>query len=52
MTWAEMHEITHSDIHWSSDFEDLHEKQTVKSMTSQLFKHSIWVQLSDHFSIR
>ncbi len=25
-TWAEMHWTTHSDVHWSSDFEDLHEK--------------------------
>ena len=41
ITWAEMHEITHSDIYRSSDFEDLHEKQTLKSMTSQLSKHSI-----------
>ncbi len=44
----EMHWTTHSDVHWSSDFEDLHEKQTVESMTSQLSEHSIKVQLSDH----
>ncbi len=25
-TWAEMHWTTHSDVHQSSDFEDLHEK--------------------------
>ncbi len=48
MTWAEMHWTTHSDVHWSSDFENLHEKQTVESMTSQLSEHSIEVQLSDH----
>jgi len=48
MTWAEMHWTTHSDVHRSSDFEDLHEKQTVKSTTSQLSKHSIEVQLSDY----
>ncbi len=48
MTWAEMHWTTHSDVHWSLDFEDLHEKQTVKLMTSQLSEHSIKVQLSDH----
>ncbi len=48
MTQAEMHWTTHSDVHWSSDFEDLHEKQIVESMTSQLSEHSIKVQLSDH----
>ncbi len=49
MTWAEMHWITHSDVHQSSDFEDLHEKQTVKLMINQLSEHSIEVQFSDHF---
>jgi len=48
MTWIEMHWTTHLNVHWSSDFEDLHEKQTVESMTSQLSEHSIEVQLSDH----
>ncbi len=48
MTWAEMHWTIHSDVHRSSDFENLHEKQTVKSITSQLFEHSIEVQLSNH----
>ncbi len=48
MTWAEMHWTTHSDVHWSSDFENLYEKQTVESMTSQLSEHSIEVQLSNH----
>ncbi len=52
MTWAEMHWTTHSDVHQSSDFEDLHEKQTVESTTSQLSERSIEVQLSDHFQIR
>ena len=47
-TWAEMHWTTHSDVHWSSDFEDFHEKQTVESMISQLSERSIKVQLSDH----
>ncbi len=42
-TWAWMHWITHSDIHQSSDFEDLHEKQTVNLTSSQLSRHSIWV---------
>ncbi len=49
MTWAEMHWTIHSDIHQLSDFEDFHEKQTVESMTSQLFEHSIKVQLSNYF---
>ncbi len=48
MIQAEMHWITHSDVHWSSDFEDLHEKQIVESTTSQLSEHSIEIQLSDH----
>ena len=43
MTQAEMHWTIHSDVHQSSNFEDLHEKQTVESMTSQLFEHSIEV---------
>ncbi len=42
-TWAWMHRATHSDVHWSSDFENLHEKQTVNLTLSQLSKHSIWV---------
>ncbi len=48
ITWAEMHWTTHSNVYWSSDFEDLHEKQTVESITSQLSEHFIEVQLSDH----
>ncbi len=48
MTQAEMHWTTHLDVHQSSDFEDFHEKQTVESMTSQLPKRFIEVQLSDH----
>ncbi len=48
MTWIEMHWITHSDVHQSSDFEDFYEKQTVESMTSQLSEHSIEVQISNH----
>ncbi len=48
MTQAEMHWTIHSDIHQSSNFEDLYEKQTVESMTSQLSEHFIKVQLSDH----
>ncbi len=48
MTQAEMYWTTYSDDHRSSDFKDLHEKQTVESMISQLFEHSIKVQLSDH----
>ena len=47
-----MHWIIHSNIYQSSDFENLHEKQTVNSMSSQLSKHSIRVQLSDHISIK
>ncbi len=43
-----MHWTTHSNVHWSLDFEDFYEKQTVESMTSQLSEHSIKVQLSDH----
>jgi len=43
-----MHWTTHSDVHWSSNFEDFHEKQTVELMTSQLSEHFIKVQLSDH----
>ncbi len=41
MIQAEMHWTIHSNVHWLSDFEDLHEKQTVKSTTSQLSEHSI-----------
>ena len=48
MIQAEMHWTTHSDVHWSSDFEDFHEKQTVETITSQLSEHSIEVQLSNH----
>ncbi len=48
MTQAKMHWTTHSDVHWSLDFKNLHEKQIVESMTSQLSEHSIKVQLSDH----
>ncbi len=48
MTQAEMHWITHSDVHQSLNFKDLHEKQTVELMISQLSEHSIEVQLSDH----
>ena len=48
MTWAEMHWTIHSDVYRSSDFENLHEKQTIESMTSQLLEHFIEVQLSDH----
>ncbi len=29
-----MHKAAHSDVHRSSDFEDLHEKQTVNSTLS------------------
>jgi len=34
MIRTEMHWTTHSDVHQSSSFEDLHEKQTVKLTTS------------------
>ncbi len=40
-TQARMHRAAHSDVYWSSDFENLHEKQTVDSTSSQLSKHSI-----------
>ncbi len=40
---AEMHWTTHSDVHRSSDFKDLHEKQTVESMTSQLSKFNFQI---------
>ncbi len=43
-----MYWITHSDIHWSLSSENLHEKQTVESTSSQLSEHSIKVQFSDH----
>ncbi len=43
-----MHWTINSNVHQSSDFENLYEKQTIKSMTSQLLKHFIEVQLSDH----
>ncbi len=33
-TQARMHEAAHSDVHQSSDFENLHEKQTVNSTLS------------------
>jgi len=47
-TWAEMYWITHSDIHQSLSFKDLHEKQTTESTSSQLSEHSIEVQFSNH----
>ncbi len=43
-----MYWIIHSDIHWSSSSEDLHEKQTAESTLSQLSEHSIEVQFSNH----
>ncbi len=52
MTQAEMYWITHLDIHRSSSSEDLHEKQTAESTSSQLSEHSIKVQFSDHLWIR
>ncbi len=33
-TWARMHRAAHSDVHQSSDFKDLYEKQTVNLMLS------------------
>ena len=32
-----------SDVYWSSDFEDLYEKQTADLMTSELSEYSIKV---------
>ncbi len=49
MIQAEVYWTTHSDVYWSLDFENFHEKQIVESITSQLSEHSIRVQLSDHF---
>ncbi len=43
MIQAEMHWTIHLDVHWSSDFENLHEKQTVESTISQLSEHFIKV---------
>ncbi len=40
---ARMHRVVHSDVHQSSDFEDLYEEQTVNSMSSQLSRHFIQV---------
>ncbi len=42
-TQARMHRAAHSDVYWSSDFKDLHEKQTVNLTSSQLSRHSIQV---------
>ncbi len=33
----------YSDVYWSSDFEDLYEKQTADSTTSKLSEYSIEV---------
>ncbi len=33
----------YSDVYWSSDFEDLYEKQTADSMISELSEYSIEV---------
>ncbi len=33
----------YSDVYWSSDFEDVYEKQTADSMTSKLSEYSIEV---------
>ncbi len=43
-----MHWTTHLNVHQSSDFENLHEKQIVELTSSQLSEHFIEVQLSDH----
>ncbi len=37
------HWAIYSDVYWSSDFEDLYEKQTADLMTSKLPEYSIEV---------
>ncbi len=42
-TWTRKYWAIYSDVYWSSDFEDLYEKQTADSMTSELPEYSIEV---------
>ncbi len=43
MTWTRRYWVIYSDVYWSSNFEDLYEKQTVDSMTSKISEYSIEV---------
>ena len=43
MTWTRRYWAIYSDVYWSSDFEDLYEKQTADSMISELSEYSIEV---------
>ena len=43
MIWTRRYWAIYSDVYWSSDFEDLYEKQTADSMTSELSEYSIKV---------
>ncbi len=43
MTWTRRHWAIYSDVYWSSDFEDLYEKQTADSTISELSEYSIEV---------
>ncbi len=43
MTWTRRYWAIYSDVYWSLDFEDLYEKQTADSKTSELSKYSIKV---------
>ncbi len=43
MTQTRRHWAIYSDVYWSSDFEDLYEKQTADLTTSELSEYSIEV---------
>ncbi len=43
MTWTIKYWVIYSDVYWSSDFEDLYEKQTADLMISKLSEYSIKV---------
>ncbi len=43
MIWTKRYWVIYSDVYWSSDFEDLYEKQTADSMISKLPEYFIKV---------
>ena len=48
----ETHWLTYTSLHWLSDIEDLHKKQKVDTLTDQIPRHSVRVQLSNNLSVR
>ena len=43
MTWTRKYWAIYSNVYWSSDFENLYEKQTADLTTSELSEYSIKV---------